>query len=166
MKNPWMLAIVLAISLAFAQTEQATLPEATVQQLNTLIDQYVQENNSPGVVVGVWIPGEGEYVKAFGTANLETSRAREVSDPFRIGSITKTFTATAILQLIEEGKLSKSDPLSNWYPDFPNADEISIDDLLRMRSGIADYWSNERIGEETTDKPYSVGPESSEPGRG
>jgi D-alanyl-D-alanine carboxypeptidase len=47
--------------------------------------------------------------------------------------------------LVDQGQLSKSDTLSNWYPDFPNADEITIDDLLRMRSGIADYWDEETI---------------------
>ena len=59
-------------------------------------------------------------------------------DPFRIGSITKTFTATAILQLVEEGKLSRSDSLSEWYPSFPNAEKITVEHLLRMQSGIAD----------------------------
>jgi D-alanyl-D-alanine carboxypeptidase len=49
------------------------------------------------------------------------------------------------LQLVDQGKLSKSDTLSKWYPDFPNADEITIDDLLRMRSGIPDYWAEETL---------------------
>lgn len=53
--------------------------------------------------------------------------------------------ATAILQLVDEGKLSKSDTLSKWYPDFPNADKITVDDLLRMRNDIADHWNEETI---------------------
>ena len=53
--------------------------------------------------------------------------------------------ATAILQLVEEGKLRKSDTLSTWYPDFPNAGEITVDDLLRMRSGIPHYWNEETL---------------------
>lgn len=84
------------------------------------------------------MPGEGEYVVARGKANLETGEERDVDDPFRIGSITKTFVATAILQLVDEGKLSKSDRLAKWYPDFPNADKITVDHLLSMRSGIVD----------------------------
>ena len=94
-------------------------------------------------MVGVWTPDEGEFVTAQGTANLDTGREREPEDPFRIASITKTFTATAILQLVDEGKLSKTDPLSTWYPDFPNADEITVDDLLRMRSGMFDPYESD-----------------------
>lgn len=49
------------------------------------------------------------------------------------------------LELVDQGQLSKSDTLSKWYPDFPNADEITVDDLLRMRSGIGDYWDEETV---------------------
>ena len=105
----------------------------------------MSEENLPGVAVAVSVPGEGEYVQAQGAANLETGRERQPNDPFRVGSITKTFTATALLQLVDQGQLSKSDPLSNWYPDFPNADQITVDDLLGMRSGIPDYWDDETL---------------------
>jgi len=54
-----------------------------------------------------------------GKANLKAGEKRDLGDPFRIGSITKTVVATAVLQLVEEGKLSKTDKLSEWYPDFP-----------------------------------------------
>jgi len=105
----------------------------------------MKEKNLPGVLVGVWVPGQGQYVTAKGKANLDTGTELQPEDPFRIGSVTKTFVATAILQLVDQGKLSKSDPLSKWYPHFPSADKITIDDLLRMRSGIADYWDERTL---------------------
>ena len=108
----------------------------TVRRLDAAIAKRMQENDLPGVVVGVWVPGEGEYVVARGKANLRTGEKRDLGNPFRIGSITKTFTATAVSQLVEEGKLSKNDKLSKWYPDFPNAEKITIEHLLRMQSGI------------------------------
>ena len=97
------------------------------------------------MLVGVSVPGEGEYLSAQGSANLDTKTKPQLSDQFRVGSVTKTFVATAILQLVEEGKLRKSDTLSRWYPDFPNAEEITVDDLLRMRSGIPHYWNEETL---------------------
>ncbi len=118
----------------------------TVRRLERAISKQVQANDLPGVVVGVWVPGEGEYVVARGKANLETGEERDLDDPFRIGSVTKTFTATAVLQLVDEGKLSKSDKLSEWYPDFPNAEKITVDHLLRMRSGIVDPPWGDIIG--------------------
>jgi D-alanyl-D-alanine carboxypeptidase len=116
--------------------------DETVDRLDAAVSEEMQGNDIPGVAVGVWMPGEGEYVVARGKANRESGEERDLDDPFRIGSITKTFTATAILQLVEEGKLSKSDRLSKWYPDFPNAEKITIEHLLRMQSGIADPDEN------------------------
>ncbi len=140
-KNPIMilLAILLLAALALAQTTGPRLPAATVTQIETLIKSTMAEKNLPSVAVGVWIPGQGNYEAAFGTANLATGRKRQVSDPFRIASITKTFTATAILQLVDQGKLSTADPISKWFPDFPNAAQITVRDLLTMRSGLADF---------------------------
>ena len=57
-------------------------------------------------------PGEGQYLSAQGKANLDTGEQRGPGQPFRIASITKTFTATAVLQLVDEGKLKTSDKLS------------------------------------------------------
>jgi D-alanyl-D-alanine carboxypeptidase len=140
--------------------------EETVRRLDNAIAKQMQENDLPGVVVGVWVPGEGEYVVARGQANLKTGEKRDIDDPFRIASITKTFTATAILQLVEEGKLSKSDKLSRWYPDFPNAEKITIEHLLRMQSGISDpdyedvlqrYSSPEEVIEASAKHDYLLG---------
>src|SRR5215212_1677331 len=124
-------------------SDTARLSADNIQKVNDLIAQEMQEKNLPGVVVGVWTPDEGEYVTAQGTAKLDTGRAREPEDPFRIASITKTFTGTAVLQLVDQGRLSTSDKLSTWYPEFPNAEEITVDDLLRMRSGIVDPYDKD-----------------------
>jgi D-alanyl-D-alanine carboxypeptidase len=122
--------------------------EDVVERLDSAVASTMEIDDVPGVVVGVWVPGEGEYIVARGKANLKTGEQRDIDDPFRIASITKTFVATAILQLVDEGKLSKSDTLSRWYPDFPNADQITVEDLLRMRSGLVDpteedMWESE-----------------------
>jgi CubicO group peptidase (beta-lactamase class C family) len=122
--------------------------EDIVKRLDSAIAFSMKYDDLPGVVVGVWVPGEGQYVVARGKANLKTGEQRDLEDPFRIASITKTFTATAVLQLVEEGKLSKSDTLSKWHPDYPNADQITVDDLLRMRSGIAEVYPRADISAE------------------
>ncbi|MGH7233742.1 MAG: serine hydrolase domain-containing protein [Nitrospiraceae bacterium] len=116
-----------------------------VTKLDAEIDKQMREQNLPGVVVAISVPGRGEYIAVKGMANLETRRARALDDPFRIASITKTFTATAILQLVDQGHLKKSDTLSKWFPNFPNADLITVDDLLRMRSGIPDAWDEDLL---------------------
>ena len=142
---------------AQSRTEETTKGDArfsaqNLQELDNTIAKVRKDKNLPGVLVGVSVPGEGEYLSAQGSANLDTGTKPQPGDQFRIGSVTKTFVATAILQLVEEGKLSKSDTLSKWYPDFPNADEITVDDLLRMRSGIPHYW-NEKTLKQYYDNP-------------
>lgn len=114
------------------------LPAETQASIDQIVQQQLTAQNLPGAVVLVSIPGEGEMVKAYGQANLETGLARNAADPFRIASITKTFIGTLILQLVDDGLIALADPLSTWYPGFPNGDVITIDHLLRMRSGMAD----------------------------
>lgn len=143
---PWAFACFLIASIAGAQTLAVPLPAATVTQLDTLIQNTMKEQNLPSVAVGVWIPGQGEYRAAFGTANLGSGQARQVGDPFRIASISKTFTATAILQLADQGKLSTGDLLSKWFPAFPNAGQITLKDLLLMRSGVAEFADEDVLG--------------------
>ncbi|WP_435020265.1 serine hydrolase domain-containing protein [Tundrisphaera sp. TA3] len=144
----------LAPVVPIAARTKARLTPRVVRELNAEIDRYVAENNLPSVAVGIWVPGSGRFLATRGTTSLESSRERTVADPFRIASITKTFTATAVLQLADRGKLRTSDPLSTWFPNFPNARNITVDDLLRMRSGLADgfdeaflqeYYANPRI---------------------
>src|SRR5688572_27824485 len=72
--------------------------DETVRRLDGAIAKQMREDDVPGVVVGVWVPGEGRYVVAKGKANLRTGEKRDLEDQFRIGSITKTFVATAVLQ--------------------------------------------------------------------
>jgi D-alanyl-D-alanine carboxypeptidase len=73
---------------------------------------------------------------AAGYSNLATHAPSQTNQVFRIGSITKTFTATVILQLAQQGKLSLSDPLSKYEPQIPHASSITIRELLNMTSGI------------------------------
>ena len=71
--------------------------EENLRMVDKFVAQQMKQEKLPSVVVGVWVPGEGEYVLAEGEANLEGGSGRGPGQPFRIASITKTFTATAIL---------------------------------------------------------------------
>lgn len=139
------LSVALLSACAFAVSacgsgsdSRPVLPAETVARLDAAVAERMAADGLPGALVWVSIPGEGDYVVARGVANRATGAARRVDEPFRIASITKTFIGTAVLQLADQGRLSVTDRLSKWYPDFPQADLVTIDDLLRMRSGIAD----------------------------
>lgn len=83
--------------------------------------------------------GEILFQKAYGYANLAQQRPNTLETEFRVGSLTKMFTSTAILQLMEAGKLSLTDPIKKFLPDFPDGDKIQIQHLLSHTSGIRGY---------------------------
>ncbi|MEM8830370.1 MAG: serine hydrolase [Cyanobacteria bacterium P01_G01_bin.19] len=121
---------------------EITLEDELVEELNSSLDG-TRAPEVPGAVVAIVSPS-GSYFGASGLANVEDDIPLQSSDRFEIGSITKTFTATTILQLVEEGVLSLEDNLTDWLPesvtaDIPNANEITLENLLQHTSGIADY---------------------------
>ena len=103
------------------------------------------EDDSPGMAVLVARDGKITYQGGFGWADLEKKTPVTTGTKFRIGSITKQFTAAAILRLAEEGKLAVTDPLDKFFPGFP--DGITLQHLLTHTSGIHSY----------TDKPDFLG---------
>ena len=140
-------AICLAAALAIAPashgqsadlSDNRSLPPKTVEKLDKIVAKAILEQNLPSVAVGIWIPGQGNYVVASGDANLLTHTPRTLTQPFRIASVTKTFVGTVVLQLVDEGLIKKTDPIAKWFPGFPHSETITVDDLLRMQSGIPD----------------------------
>jgi D-alanyl-D-alanine carboxypeptidase len=110
-----------------------------VQAFTSVVRKEMAKERIPGVSVGVWVPGRGSWVRSFGVANRST-RARMRSDlHVRIASITKTFVATAVLQLVDRGRLRLEDRLDKFVKGIPNGDEITIREVLGMTAGIYDY---------------------------
>ena len=121
---------------------EITLENELIQQLETNLDA-TRAPEVPGAAVAVVSPF-GSWFGASGVASLENNTPLQPSDRFEIGSITKTFTATTILQLVEEGVLSLEDTLTDWLPEevianIPNAGNITLKQLLQHTSGVADY---------------------------
>jgi CubicO group peptidase (beta-lactamase class C family) len=86
------------------------------------------------------------FEKAYGYADDETKRLNTLETEFRIGSVSKQFTAAIILRLAEQGKLSVSDRVSKFIPDYPNGDKITIHHLLSHQSGIPNFTASPEFG--------------------
>ncbi|MBF9071937.1 serine hydrolase domain-containing protein [Streptacidiphilus fuscans] len=99
----------------------------------------LQRLRVPGGVVAVSTPGSGTWIKSLGTSDLATGQPMNPGDHFRIGSITKTFTATVILQLVQERLLTLDDKVSRFRHDVPDGQNITIRQLLNMTSGLYNY---------------------------
>ncbi|MEO6827040.1 MAG: serine hydrolase domain-containing protein [Microbacteriaceae bacterium] len=110
------------------------------------------KESAPSVIVGVRSP-KGTWEKAYGLADIATKTASTTSLYHRIGSVTKTFVATAVLQLAEQGKLSLDDPVDNYVPGVPNGTHITLRELITMTSGLANFAGDPQFGSEVLSQP-------------
>src|SRR4051812_35391955 len=129
----------VAAAKSASSADARRLPPETRQSIDAAIDKTIAEGKAPGVIFGLWIPGQGSYVTARGLADPATNTPMRTDMVMPIGSITKTFTATMVLQLVDDKKLKLDDTLDRWYPEIPEASAITVRMLLNMSSGIADY---------------------------
>jgi len=106
--------------------------------VNWLFEHVIKEGY-PGAALLVAQNGRILYQSGYGYADIGNRVRITPETKFRIGSVTKPFTAAAILKLQEDGKLRVSDKLSQYYPDFPRGDEITLYHLLTHTSGLANY---------------------------
>ncbi|MFY9917063.1 MAG: serine hydrolase domain-containing protein, partial [Mycobacterium sp.] len=131
----------VAVSIMSASVGMASVnadPDLA-SRLDAAIEARIAAMGAPGAIVSLQIPGQISYDKAFGVGDTDTSFPMLVDDHTRIGSVTKTFTGTAILQLVDQGKIRLSDPISRYVDGVPSGDVITLDQLGRMRSGLHDY---------------------------
>ncbi|MEU3978821.1 serine hydrolase domain-containing protein [Streptomyces sp. NPDC026672] len=128
------------------------LTPAVRGQLDDAVRRVMREAGIPGVTVGIWKPGE-RYVKSFGVADRTTRRAMTPDLYMRIGSETKTFTVTALLELVDKGEVGLDDPIGKYVDGVPGGDEITLRDLAGMRSGLFNYSEDDGFFKALTSDP-------------
>ena len=131
-----------------------TFAQDKFTRMDSLLN-YLNENNK---FMGSLTIREGENVvfsKAYGFADVEKNIKADRFTRYKIGSISKTFTAVMVMQLIEEKKLTLQIKLNRFYPKMPNAEKISIYDLLHHRTGIVDFVNQDSTFHKVLDKKHS-----------
>ncbi|MEZ4625355.1 MAG: serine hydrolase domain-containing protein [Thermomicrobiales bacterium] len=116
------------------------------------LDYRVWKLRTPGAQVAVWFDGKLQFSKAYGFSNLETGEALTTDHLFRVASHSKTFAATAMMQLVEAGKLRLDDTAGQWIPQLVDAGSplasVTVRELVTQSGGIirdgvdATYWSH------------------------
>lgn len=114
------------------------LDSETTLELQSILDEQVNLLQVPGLQAYVRT-SEGQTWSGAGTTDLDRKHLLQQDDVLRVGSVTKTFTAVLILKLVEAGDLSLEDPLAKWFPEFPNAEAITVRQLLNHSSRIPEY---------------------------
>ena len=120
-------------------------------KLDSLLTSLESHNKAMGSLA-ISVNGDVIYSRAIGYRSLDRDEKikSDIHTKYRIGSISKMFTATMIFQLIEEGKLKLNDRLAAWYPELPNAQKITIRNMLNHRSGLRNFTADPAYGEYMT----------------
>src|SRR6185312_17282432 len=109
--------------------------------LQAVVEKATKEMLVPGAVVMIRTP-QGSYTAAVGTTELGKQTPPDAKTHFRIASNSKTMTAALVVLLVQDGKLKFTDPVSAYVPDVPNGENITVAELLKMRSGLYGYTAD------------------------
>jgi D-alanyl-D-alanine carboxypeptidase len=142
-------------STTAAPTSDSGLKPISQVALQDLVDATARELLVPGAVVLLRTP-QGDFTAATGTTQLNTKNPPGADTHFRIASNTKTMTAAVIMQLAQESKLELNDPVSKYVPSVPNGVNITIAQLLEMRSGLYNYTNDPIISKTIDTDPAKV----------
>jgi CubicO group peptidase (beta-lactamase class C family) len=141
--------ILCAVLTIVACARPAAAQEALSSDLRASIDKVAAEvletTGAPSASVAVVRDGAVAYVHAYGLATIEPPTPATTEMRYSIGSISKQFTAAAILLLAEDRKLSLDDKVAKWLPDLTRANEVTVRQLLSMTSGYQDFWPQDYV---------------------
>ncbi len=123
-----------------SDSDGSILNDQIVAQWEQVSDSMLVHAKIPGMIIGIWAPDRNlVWIVGKGKANKSTGEKPNPNMKYRMGSLTKTYTYTLLLQLVDEGKIKLTDTLSRYLPDFPKADSVSIQMICNHTSGIFDY---------------------------
>jgi CubicO group peptidase (beta-lactamase class C family) len=115
------------------------------RDVDKAVAEVLAKSGAPSASVAIVKDGKIAYVHAYGNARLDPPMAATPEMRYSIGSVSKQVTATAMLMLAEEGKLSLDDRVVRWLPELTRAKDVSIRQLLSMTSGYQDYWPQDYV---------------------
>lgn len=142
-------------STATDSTSSSALVPLDSAAMDAVVNEAATKFREIGMVVYIKTP-DGEYVNNWGSTELGAATAPTLDTKVRIGSNTKTWTGTVIMQMVQEGKISVDDPVSKYRPDVPNGDNITIGQLLDMRSGLYNYTQTLELNRALDEDPQRV----------
>ncbi|MEO6829677.1 MAG: serine hydrolase domain-containing protein [Acidobacteriaceae bacterium] len=135
-----LVVFLMAAQLAGAQN---SLPATEQVKIDSIVEQVLKKTGVPSASVGIVAEGKIAYLKAYGHAQLDPSLVAKPGMRYSIGSISKQFTAAAILILEQQGKLSLDDTIGKWLPQLTQANEVTLREVLSHISGYQDYYAED-----------------------
>src|SRR5437867_1225035 len=131
--------ILLCVSTSAAAQDTFT------SNVDKAVNEILAKTGAPSASVAVVKDDKIIYTHAYGNARIDPPMPATPEMRYSIGSISKQFTAAAILMLAEEGKLSLDDKMVRWLPDLTRANDVTLRELLSMTSGYQDFWPQDYV---------------------
>ena len=144
--------LVIIVAWQFACSNNTATAQTDADKINELVTAYARQYKFNGTVLVV-NKGQVVFSKGYGFKSVKDSTYNDVNTIYQLGSVTKQFTATVILQLQEQKKLSVHDKLAKYFPGLPGADTITIEHLLTHTSGIYNYTNDGKFMASEATKP-------------
>jgi D-alanyl-D-alanine carboxypeptidase len=139
-------------TVASSAPKASALKTIDPKAFQAVVEGAVENMKIPGAMVVLRTP-QGTFSAAVGTTELGRQTPPDANTHFRIASNTKTMTAALIVLLAQDGKLKFTDPVSDYVPDVPNGQKITIAELLKMRSGLYGYTADPALSAAMDDDP-------------
>ena len=140
----FLILICLTASLVQAQAP-APISPALREKVDGVVRQALTTTGVPSASIAIVQDGAIAYLQAYGAGRIDPHTPAQPSMRYSIGSISKQFTAAAVLLLAEQGKLSLDDPVSRFVPNLTRGNEVTIRELLSHTSGYQDYWPQDYV---------------------
>src|SRR5918993_453203 len=149
------LAVVRASGCGEGGGSQEEEQASEADLVDAALEKSFQESDAPGVVAAVQTP-QYTWIRALGVADRTSEEPMTPDVHHRIGSVTKTFTISLLLQAAAEGLLSLDDTIDQYVEGVPNGDKITLRQMADMTSGIASYTAGDQWVKEWSSDPYRV----------
>lgn len=161
--RPFLKLSIIAVFIAAGTLTMTSCSDSSNQaglweSIESAVEKTLSENGIPGAIVGVWSPDYGDRIIVRGKADIETGRGMDRVDRVRIASITKTFTVTVILQLVDEEYVELEQSIDTWFTEteIPGSNRITIRQLCNMTSGLFNYSDDQTFLKVYTEDPNKV----------
>jgi D-alanyl-D-alanine carboxypeptidase len=142
---PKSLLCLALVSLSIVPAARGALPEDAKAKVDAAVNQILSSTKVPSASIAIVVDGRIAYLQAYGQARLSPPMEATPQMQYSIGSISKQFTAAAVLLLAQQHKLTLDDPIAKYLPDLTRANEVTIRMLLSHTSGYQDFWPEDYV---------------------
>jgi CubicO group peptidase (beta-lactamase class C family) len=134
-----LIALIVVCAASFGHGKEVASP-AWAGKVDAAVQHCLAHDEAPSASVAIVLDGRVAYVKSYGQAHLAPALPATVATRYQLASLSKTFTAQALLCLEQDGKLSLNDPVGRWLPGLTGADQVKLRQLLNHTAGYPDHY--------------------------